>query len=181
MIITGLDIETTGLDFDKGDRIIEICLNVNRLATDGTLEHLKTVTQRINPMRPISKEAQAVHNIAYEDLKASPKWEDYAPIASRILEATDVFVIHNADFDWPFVSGEMNRIGMPIKKDTQRLFCTMENGRWSTFDGKKPSLRELCWSLGIDYDVSKAHGADYDTQVMMDCFVKGQKLGYFKL
>lgn len=180
MIITGLDIETTGLDFNKGDRIIEVCFNVNKLDKDGNLNNIKTIVQRINPMRPISKEAQQVHNIAYEDLKASPKWEDYGTIASRILEATDVLVIHNAEFDWPFVFGEMNRIGMPIKKEIQR-FCTMENGRWSTFDGKKPSLKELCWSLGIEYDVSKAHGADYDTQVMMDCFVKGQKLGFFKL
>ena len=178
MIITGLDLETTGLDFDKGDRIIEVCLDVHRLDGDD-LVRIKTITQRINPMRAISKEAQQVHNIALEDLKAAPKWEEFAPTVAKILASTDMLVIHNAAFDMPFIAGEMRRVGSPVRLDLQ-AFCTMENGRWATFDGKRPSLKELCWSLGVEYDATKAHGADYDTHLMMECYTKGQKLGLFE-
>lgn len=177
-IVTGLDLETTGLDFNKGDRIVEACLSVYRVS-DGVFNHLKTVTQRINPERSIPLEAQRVHGISLEDLVEMPKWVDFAGTAKRILEASDLVVIHNAGFDQPFIEGEMRRVGMPLSRPLP-AFCTMENGRWSTFDGKNPSLKELCWSLGVEYDPSLAHDAAYDVGVMMECYQKGVSLGLFK-
>ena len=175
-IITGLDLETTGLDFYKGDRIVEVCMSVYRVS-EGVFTHLKTVTQRINPERSIPLEAQRVHGISLEDLREMPVWSDFAGTAKRIIEASDSVIIHNAGFDEPFIKGEMHRVGSPLKDIPS--FCTMENGRWATFDGKNPSLKELCWSLGVDYDPSAAHAAEYDVHKMMACYQKGVELGLY--
>lgn len=177
MVIVGCDTETTGLDFFKGDRIIEVCFGIYQADLLG-IHHLKTINQRINPQRAIAAEAQAVHGISYEDVKASPTWLDFAPTAKKILDRADMLVIHNAEFDESFLQGEMDRVGMPVGRRIPS-FCTMENGRWATFDGKKPSLRELCWSLGIDYDPSAAHAADYDVTKMMECYSKAVVQGLF--
>lgn len=177
MVITGLDLETTGLHFLKGDRIIEVCFGLYQGDSTG-IKHLKTVNQRINPQRAIAEDAQRVHGISYEDVKASPTWADYSETAESILARTDLLVIHNADFDTPFIYGEMERVGRKVGRQIP-VFCTMENGRWATFDGKNPSLKELCWALGIDYDVTAAHAADYDVDRMMECFRKGIELGLY--
>lgn len=177
MVIAGLDTETTGVHFDKGDRILEACFGLYE-ADGDSIRHLKTITQRINPQRAIPADAQAIHGISYEDVKASPTWADWAPTAKKILDRVEMLVIHNAAFDIPFLYGEMDRVGCPVGRQIQ-TFCTMERGRFGTFDGKNPSLRELCWSLGIDYDPSAAHAAEYDVHKMMECYNKGIKLGLY--
>lgn len=177
MIIAGLDLETTGFSHDKGDRIVEVCFGIYQ-GTEAGITHLKTVTQRINPLRSIPIEAQRVHGISLEDLKLSPTWKDFAPKAKLILDKADMVVIHNAAFDEPFIRGEMMAAGMPITKPIP-VFCTMANARWACADGKNPSLQELAWSLGIPYDPSVAHAADYDVGVMMECYRKGVMLGLY--
>jgi DNA polymerase-3 subunit epsilon len=173
MLIVGLDTETTGFKYEKDDRIIEVAMDLYR--DDG--ERLKTINLRINPERTIPAEAQAVHGISYEDVKAAPKWRDINDTVVKVLSRADLIVIHNAQFDRAFIDAELARCG--VKLDWPPVFCTMENGRWATFDGKSPSLKELCWALGVTYDESKAHAADYDTQVLMECFNKGVALGLF--
>ncbi|WEU67418.1 3'-5' exonuclease [Xanthomonas phage JGB6] len=134
MVITGLDTETTGFDALTGDRIVEVCVSLYDY--DGTvLKPLRTITERFNPERPIPAEAQRVHGISYEDVKASPKWAEFAPKMDKILSRTELLVIHNAAFDVPFIEHEQKQAGYPVSR-TPETFCTMVNGRWSTFDGK---------------------------------------------
>lgn len=177
--VVGLDIETTGLKVEKSDRIIEIGLRAYHLNPDGSLRHITEFVKRINPQRTISEKAQAIHGITLEDLRDMPIWSEVAEKVDEYLKWADVVIIHNADFDKPFLWTEQTNAGYP-PKDVP-VFCTMANARWATFDGKVPTLRELAWTLGVNYDVSKAHGASYDITVMMECFRKGLKLGLFKL
>ena len=178
MRIVGLDLETTGLKYEKGDKIIEVCLSgYDLVGTD--LRHVETYTQRVNPLRTISVEAQRVHGITLEDLRTMPVWADIAPNIKRMLDEADVVVIHNEAFDRVFIEGEQRAAGHAL--ETMLTFCTMDKGRWATYDGKLPKLGELCWTLDIDYDPSVAHAADYDVAKMMECFIKGLKLGLFKL
>lgn len=180
LTITGLDLETTGLKVEKSDRIIEVGFKVYHLFSDGKLVPLATYNWRVNPQRTISEKAQAVHGITLEDLRDMPIWSEIAEDVKTVLECTDVLIIHNAEFDKPFLWTEQTNAGHPVTKDIL-TFCTMANGRWATFDGKVPSLHELAWTLGVEYDTSKAHGAEYDISVMMECFSKGLSLGLFKL
>ena len=175
-LINGIDTETTGVDQPKGDRIIEIAILTFDFATRKLVDRY---TQRIDPERPISPGAQAVHGISYSDLVGQPKWEDVAPEVGRRLDAAPLAIAHNMDFDGPFIAGEMVRVGLPPPNPV--AFCTMQNGRWATFDGKSPKLAELCFALGVPYDPAKAHEASYDTAVMMACFFRGLDRGFFQL
>jgi DNA polymerase-3 subunit epsilon len=176
VLITGLDTETTGLEQSDGHRIIEIAL----LTYDaGSRKLVDRYVQRIDPERAIAAAAQAVHGIAYSELVGMPKWDDVAPEVARRLDATNVAVAHNMNFDGPFVGGELLRSG--FKVPNMEVFCTMDNGRWATFDGKSPKLMELCVALGVKYDPAKAHAADYDVEVMMECLWRGIDRGFYKL
>lgn len=172
--ISGLDIETTGLDVHDGHRIIELALLDYDFDTGQLVDKL---VMRIDPQRPIDPEAEAVHKIAYSDLVGCPRWEDVAEEISNRLNRTGLLIIHNAGFDEPFIRAELARVKAPIVLTSS--FCTMENGRWACFDGKVPRLEELCFALGVDYDPAQAHAAEYDVDKMMSCYFRGMQRGFF--
>lgn len=173
--ILGVDTETTGVELDKGDKIIEIAL----IKYDFDGKKIDEYVRRIDPERSINPKAQAVHGIAYSDLIGCPKFEDLAgEVAERVNEAS-LLIAHNFAFDGPFIATELKQSGYEV--DLVSSFCTMENGRWATFDGKYPKLAELCRALGVDYDTSAAHAASYDVDVMMQCFFKARQRGFFQV
>jgi DNA polymerase-3 subunit epsilon len=175
MKIAGIDIETTGLDVDADHKIIEIAV----LTYDWHSRTLEDAyVQRVDPDRSIQAAAQAVHGIAYDELVGQPKWPDVAGTVHAKLAAIKLGVIHNAGFDIPFIGTELTRAGMTLP--SMQVFCTMESARWACADGKYPKLGELCFALGVPYDPSKAHGADYDVRVMMECFFRGFDRGFYK-
>lgn len=176
MRIIALDTETTGLEQEKGHRIIEICLLTYDYETQALVDKY---VQRINPERAIDPAAQAVHGIAYTDLVSCPKWEDVAGDIAARLSTADFLVAHNMGFDGPFIAAELLRVGATPPNIAS--VCTMENARWACPDGKLPRLGELCFALGVDYDPAKAHGAEYDVTVMMDCFFRGLNRGFYQL
>lgn len=175
IIVGGLDLETTGLS-TPDHRIIETFTGLYK----GEKE-LKRLDQRIDPERSIAADAQRVHHISSTDLIGKPKWPAVAPVQQAFIAKSDLIVIHNAEFDWGFLEREFERIGMKIPN--VEVFCTMENGVWATNDGKKPSLKELCFACGVPYSEKpgEAHAASYDVEVMMQCFFTGVKWGYFQL
>lgn len=178
MLIAGVDIETTGLDAEKGHRIVEIAIevwDVTAFGTKGSIgsKSVDCVEQRINPMRSIDKAAEAVHGISLFDLKDEPKWEEIAPKVSSVLNSVDLIVAHNADFDIPFIGLELFRVeAVPIADDAE-VYCTMQNGRGATAMGKLPNLREFCFAFDVDYDPKEAHSALYDVKVMMQALLNG--------
>ena len=174
MKVMGLDTETTGLSQVNGDRIIEIALLTYDVDTRKCIDRY---VHRIDPQRAIDPKAQAVHHISYEELVGCPVWDDLAKEVSDRIGSVDLAIAHNMDFDGPFIGGELARVGLPVP--VINSFCTMQNGRWACFDGKLPKLMELCKCLGVNYDLSAAHAADYDVEVMMECFWRGLDRGFF--
>lgn len=170
------DTETTGFDASEGHRIVEVCLLTYDFHT-RKLEH--GYIQRIDPDRNIPAAASAVHGITYEMLTGCPKWEDVAGRVAAQLNSWRVGVFHNAGFDVPFFGHELLRVGQPLPGF--QAFCTMENGRWATPDGKSPKLAELCFALGVEFDPGKAHGAEYDTTKLAECFFAGLDRGFYKV
>ena len=168
MKIIGLDTETTGLEQEKGHRIIEIALLTYDLETRALEDKW---VQRIDPERAVDPGAQAVHGIGYSDLVGQPKWEDVAGEIARRLGTAQLLIAHNMGFDGPFIAAELMRVGIDVPN--VHSLCTMENARWACPDGKLPKLGELCFALKTPYDPAKAHAADYDVSVMMDCFFIG--------
>jgi len=178
MLITGVDVETTGLDQAKGDRIIEVAMVSVEVVGDRYIPKHKFV-QRIDPQRPIHPDALAVHGINYSELIGCPTWDAVAPKVQDMLSKTDLLVAHNMDFDGPFIAGELLRVG--LTPPNLQTFCTMTNARWATPTGKLPKLQELCFSLAVDYDPAKAHAAEYDVLVMLQCLKRGVKRRFFQL
>ncbi len=122
--------------------------------------------------------AEAVHGISLHELRGEPEWVAIAPRVSKIMRVADLIVAHNIDFDIPFVVSQLVEVKQdPGDADT---FCTMEEGRQATAMGKVPNLGELCRAFRVTYEPEKAHSAAYDTDVMMDCFMKGVERGAFK-
>jgi DNA polymerase-3 subunit epsilon len=176
MIVMGVDTETTGLEQEKGHRIIEIALVSYDLESRKLMDRY---VQRIDPERPIDSGAQAAHGISYTELVGQPKWEDVAEEINRRLGGTDLLVAHNMGFDGPFIAGELLRVG--LQPPNVHSVCTMENARWACPDGKLPRLGELCFALGVGYDRAKAHAAEYDIEVTMACFFRGLDRGFYEL
>jgi DNA polymerase-3 subunit epsilon len=175
-MIVGVDLETTGLDWIAGHKIIEICLSL--YSDDG--KKLGSFESRVNPMRPIDAKAEAVHGISLGDLIGEPTFDKVAPRVTEIMQHTDVLVAHNGhDFDFPFLEHQLREalhVSFPTK---MRLFDTKTNARWATWNGKSPKLEELAYSLDVEYDKEKAHGASYDVDVMMACFFEARRRGFF--
>ena len=176
MKILGLDTETTGLEQERGHRIIEIALLTYDLATRKLVDKY---VQRIDPERAIDAGAQAVHGITYSDLVGQPKWNDVAQTISDRLSTADLLIAHNMGFDGPFIAAELHRVGVNVPN--VHSLCTMTEARWACPDGKLPRLGELCFALGIPYDPSAAHSAEYDVDVMMQCFFQGLERGFYEL
>lgn len=176
MIIAGADIETTGLAW--GDhRIIEVYVGLWDLDTRALQDELNI---RIDPQRTIQIEAQRVHGISASMLVGCSVWKDVAPQIRRHLDSADLIVGHNwLSFDGPFINYELERVGLKALDKT--VTDTMVQGRWATPIGKAPTLGELCFACEVDYDPAKAHAADYDVAVMMECFFRSVDWGFMSL
>ena len=92
-----LDTETTGLDPNSGDRVIEIgCLELdNHIATGRTFH------EYVHPERDIPADAARIHGITLEMLAGKPLFADIADAMLDFLGDAKL-VIHNAGFDLGF-------------------------------------------------------------------------------
>jgi DNA polymerase-3 subunit epsilon len=161
------DTETTGLQAEGGDRIIEIgCIEmVNRQLTGNKL-HLY-----INPQRPSHEDALRVHGLTDAFLSDKPL---FAKVADQLLEflAGAELVIHNAPFDIGFVNAEMKRLRRPPINDVvggvrDTLLMARE-----MFPGKANSLDALCRRLEVDNSNRKLHGALLDAALLSEVYIR---------
>ena len=117
--IAFLDVETTGLRPEYGDRICEVAI----LRCEGG-EVVDSLQQLVNPQRPVSAGAYAVHGIGDEVLQEAPLFSEVAEDLLALIEGT-VLIGHNIRFDLGFVINELTRVGRPmlhiVPLDTLRL------------------------------------------------------------
>jgi DNA polymerase-3 subunit epsilon len=104
---TVLDVETTGLTPQFGDRVCEIALL--RFRGDRELGRFHSL---VNPLRPISPGAFAVNGIRDEELAGAPIFAEITPPILEFLEGTTL-VAHNAPFDLSFLDAEFGICGLP--------------------------------------------------------------------
>nr|WP_274389544.1 exonuclease domain-containing protein [Paraburkholderia tagetis] len=114
-MVSGFDIETTGLSKKDGHRMIEAAI----LHYDfDTRKLVDKWVQRIDPERSIDAKSQAVHGIAYDDLVGCAKFDAVAPRLVQELNWSDLTVIHNGGFDAPFTNAELKRLGLHVRPDS---------------------------------------------------------------
>ena len=153
MIIRCLDIETTGLDAAK-DAIVEIA-SVD-LRNDGTI--ISTADTLVQPGKPVSPAASAIHHLIDADLKAAPALAD---VVQRFAGA-DAYVAHNCSFEKSFLD---RHIGQTVWVCTYK--CALRV--WPELDSySNQALRYqlgLIDPLGIDRATLVPHRAFSDAIV----------------
>ena len=99
------DTETTGLEPESGDRIVEIAaIKFKGGQRIGTFQSL------VNPRRSISPGAFRVNNITQEMLKGAPPIEKVLPDFLNFIRET-CLCSYNAAFDMEFLNSELRRCG----------------------------------------------------------------------
>ncbi|MEO0030641.1 MAG: hypothetical protein RIS94_399 [Pseudomonadota bacterium] len=167
------DTETTGLDPQSGDRLVEIgCIEmVNRVPT-GAVFHAY-----FNPERDMPAEAEAVHGLSIAFLSDKPKFVEKAAELIAFLGDSPL-VAHNAGFDFGFLNAELALCGMEaVNRD--RMVDTVGIAR-RKHPGAKLSLDALCSRYGIDRSHRTKHGALLDAELLAQLYVElmgGRQIG----
>jgi DNA polymerase-3 subunit epsilon len=100
-----IDVETTGLSTEDGDRIVELGL----LKLDQSLQVEREFTSLVNPERQMG--ATRIHGIRDADVKSAPTFADIAGDVGEFC-AGSVLVGHNAGFDVGFLISEFDHVGL---------------------------------------------------------------------
>ena len=168
------DTETTGLNAEGDDRLVEIgCIElVNRVETGRTFHAY------CNPERPMPAAAQAVHGLSDDFLRDKPRFAEVADDLLAFIGDEAMLVAHNAVFDFGFVDAELKRAGRP-PLDRTRMVDTLAMAR-RMHPGAKHSLDALCTRYGIDRSHRVKHGALLDAELLAQLYVEmtgGRQIG----
>jgi DNA polymerase-3 subunit epsilon len=137
-----VDVETTGARAYHGDRVTEIGVV---LVNNG---NAKTVFETlVNPERPIPPSISSVTNITWSMVKDAPRFADVCDQLVGTLEG-NVFVAHNALFDWRFLSMEVERVlRRPL---VGRKLCTVRMARRLLPQLRRRNLDSLAVHYGVE-------------------------------
>ena len=147
-----VDVETTGTRALHGDRITEIA--VVRVNGDSVTTVFDTL---VNPERSIPPSVTRLTNISWEMVKDAPRFADVCDQLLGVLEG-NVFVAHNAAFDWRFVSMEVERVtGRAL---SGRRLCTVRLARKLLPGLRRRSLDFVTAYYGIENRARHRAGGD---------------------
>ena len=164
---TIFDTETTGLEPETGDRIVEIA----GIRLKGS-QKLATFQALVNPNRPISHAAQAVNNITPDMLKDAPTINKVMPEFLDFARGS-YLCSYNAIFDLEFLSNELKLMGKNLPEDIVALdILKMARRLLPGLD--RYSLAHVAQSLGIKTE--QKHRALSDVELTLDVFNKLKKI-----
>ena len=159
-----LDIETTGLSFKEGHKIVEIaCIETNELIPTKKIFH-----KIINPERNVPEEAFKIHGFSTEFLKQKPNFHQVADELLNFINDNDL-IIHNAPFDLPFINHQLKL----IKKNTitkNKIIDTLELAR-GKYPGTSNSLDALCRRFNVDLSRRVKHNAVLDCDLLREVYI----------
>jgi DNA polymerase-3 subunit epsilon len=163
-----LDTETTGLEVDRGHRIIEIgCVELLNRRTTGRYFH-----RYLNPEREIEQGARAVHGLTRARLAQEPKFAEIASELLQFIEGSEL-IIHNAVFDIAFLEREFALLETPapiLVRNLCQILDTLSLAR-ERHPGQRNSLDALCKRYGIDNSHRELHGALLDARILADVYL----------
>lgn len=156
-----VDLETTGNNPKKGDKIIQFAAVV---IEDGKIT--ESFSSLVNPKRSIPAFIEELTHIDDEMVKDSPLFAEIAPKVNSLLEGA-YFVAHNVLFDLSFLQEELIQAG--FEGFYGSVLDTVEMARiiFPTADGYK--LSDLAVREDLQHD--RPHQADSDAQVTAELFL----------
>jgi DNA polymerase-3 subunit epsilon len=152
-----LDVETTGLRPEAGDRVVQIAVTL--LDARGAVE--RSWSSLVDPQRDPGP--THVHGITAEHLVGAPRFARLAPTVAELLQGR-VFVAHNARFDWKFVTAEMRAAGVELP--VRRRLCTWELAQRLDLPVENLKLATLAEHWGVRQ--LRPHDAEDDTRVLVE-------------
>ena len=161
-----LDIETTGLSFLEGHKIVEIgCVELLNNFPSG-----KTWQRYINPERSIPEEAFKIHGLSNEFLTNKPVFSDVIKDFLNFIKDSDL-IIHNSRFDLPFINYELeinNSKALDPKKNN--IIDTLKLAR-KMHPGQSVSLDALSRRYKVNIE-RKNHGALLDAEILAEVYLE---------
>lgn len=161
------DTETTGLEWDQDDRIIE-------LGAVELINHVpsgKTFQTYINPGRAVSEATIRITGITDADLVDKPPFEDPSIVDAFLEFVGDAIIVaHNAKFDRGFLNMELQRCGKPIIPE-ERWIDTVAIAR-KKYPGAPASLDALCKRFDVNAEARTFHGALLDSQLLAEVYLE---------
>ena len=149
--LVAFDLETTGLSVTN-DRVVEIsCV---KLHPNGERE---VRTRRLNPERPISAEATAVHGIRDEDVAHEPTFAHVAKGLLAFFDGADLTGFNIEHFDLPLLAHEFARIGMSFPPQAASVIDS-----WRIFLTKEPRDLSAAYRFYCGATLEHAHSAEAD-------------------
>lgn len=162
-----LDTETTGLSWERGNRVVEIgCVEFLERRPTG-----RTFHRYLKPDCPFEPGAQEVTGLTLEFLADKPLFTDVVHEFLDFVAGAEL-VIHNAAFDVGFLDNELRLAGAEHGCLADR--CTVEDSLLLArrrFPGQRNSLDALCRRLGVDNAHRQLHGALLDAQLLAEVYI----------
>ena len=167
-----LDTETTGLNPETGDKLVEIgIVELIGHRPSGKDRHFY-----INPQRSVPLDAFNIHGLDYDFLKDKPLFSD---IADELLAfiGNDKIIIHNASFDIKFLNTEL-LLSNKRTIDSTQTFCTLEYARKrdgnkrSSLDALSKEFRnDVLDRLTVNRTKNGGHGALLDSYILAEVYL----------
>ncbi|WGI36383.1 PolC-type DNA polymerase III [Mesomycoplasma lagogenitalium] len=156
------DLETTGLS-PRFDQIIEFGASFIK---NGKIE--KSVQFFVRPDKPLPKHIIEITKITEEDVKNAISEKEAIEKIYEILD-NNIAVAHNANFDIGFVNEKLYKYN--FKKLNISTIDSLVVARMLNPESKKFRLENLATRVGVIYDSSVAHRADYDADVLAKVWI----------
>ncbi len=161
-----LDTETTGMDLNAGNRIVEIgCIEIYQRQPTGREFHVW-----LNPDRDSEPGALNVHGLTREFLSDKPRFADVADEFLAFIDGAEL-LIHNASFDLGFLDRELSLLGHPVRISSRNpVLDTLKLAR-ERHPGQRNSLDALCKRYQIDNSGRSYHGALLDARLLTEVYL----------
>ena len=163
------DIETTGFEYMRGDRCIEI--GAVELV-DGKLTE-NTFHEYINPEgKIIPPETYMVHKISNAFLEDKPKMSVVAPKFLEFIGDSQIVAHNGLDFDFPFINYELGKLNLnPIPRS--QMLDSIVIARNRVFGPKSYTLDALAKWFGVPLTArADAHGALIDAEILARVYLE---------
>ena len=163
------DIETTGFEYMRGDRCIEI--GAVELI-DGKLTE-NTFHEYINPEgKIIPPETYMVHKISNAFLEDKPKMDVVAPKFLEFIGDSQIVAHNGLDFDFPFINFELERLHLnPIPRS--QMLDSIVIARNRVYGPKSYTLDALAKWFGVSLTArADAHGALIDAEILAHVYTE---------
>ncbi len=162
-----LDTETTGLSWEKGNRVVEIgCVEIIQRRKTG-----RTFQRYLNPERDMEFGAQEVTGLSREFLSDKSKFIEVVDEFLDFIRGAEL-IIHNANFDIGFLNNELTLVGSHVGRmsDHASVLDTLAMAR-ERFPGQRNSLDALCKRLDVNNNHRTLHGALLDAELLSEVYL----------